>query len=103
MKVNNKAPAPMMNDRSIADLKDAGIKRTKHDAVQGKMETGDATKVNLSAQARHIAKATEIAKDQNVNEEKIDRLQKLIDAGKYKVDNEAVAENLLNEHLAIRE
>ena len=94
---------PVMNDRSVMDLKDAGIKRTKHDAVKGKMEASDATKLNLSPQARQIAKATDIAKDQSVNEAKIARLQKLIDNGEYKVDADAVAENLLNEHLTIRD
>ncbi len=103
MKVNNKASTPLMNDRAISDLKDAGIKRTKHDAVTGKMEAGDATRLNLSPQAKQIAKATSIAKDQTVDEAKIARLQKMIDGGEYKVDADAVAEKLLNEHLNIRE
>ncbi len=103
MKVNNKASMPLMNDRSVADLKDAGIKRTKHDAVKGKMAAGDATKLNLSPQARQIAKATEIAKDQSVDEAKVARLQKMIDGGEYKVDADAIAEKMLNEHVTWRE
>lgn len=103
MKVNNKTSAPLMNDRSVMDLKDAGIKRTKHDALKGKMETADATKLNLSPQARQIAKATDIAKEQSVDEAKIARLQQMIDGGTYKVDAEAVADKVLSEHLTIRE
>jgi flagellar biosynthesis anti-sigma factor FlgM len=103
MKVNNKPAMPMMNDRAITDMKDAGIKRTKHDAVSGKFATSDATKLNLSPQARQIAKATDIAKDQSVNEAKIQRLQKMIDGGEYKVDADGVAEKLLTEHLTIGE
>jgi negative regulator of flagellin synthesis FlgM len=103
MKVNNKPSTALMNDRAISDMKDLGVKRTKHDAVKGKMETSDATKLHLSPQAKQIAKATDIAKDQSVNEAKIARLQKMIDGGEYKVDADAVAEKLLNEHLTIGE
>jgi flagellar biosynthesis anti-sigma factor FlgM len=103
MKINNKAGQPMVNDRAIMDLKDAGIKRTKHDDIKGKMEAGEATKLHLSPQARQISKATAIAKDDRVDEAKIARLQKLIDGGEYKVDADGVAEKLLTEHLTLGE
>jgi len=102
MKVNNKAAQSLMNDRSIQDLKDAGIKRTKHDAVKQSADIKDSARVNLSPQARQIAKATEIAKQENVDEAKIERLQKLIDSGEYKVAADDVADKLVNEHLIFR-
>lgn len=98
MKVNHKGAQPLINDRTISDLKDAGIKRTKHDAVKSQ-QLADSTKINLSPEARQIHKATEIAKDQGVDEAKIARLQKLIDGGEYKVDADAIADKLVNEHL----
>ena len=103
MKINNKASQPMANDRAITDLKDLGIKRTKHDAVKGKMETGEATKLNLSPQARQISKATDIARDQSVDEAKVARLQKMIDGGDYQVDAGEIAEKMLTEHLTMGE
>ena len=61
----------------------------------------DATKINVSSQARQINKAKEIAKQDTVDEAKVARLQKLIDSGDYKIDSEAIADKLVNEHLLL--
>ncbi|MCB0341285.1 MAG: flagellar biosynthesis anti-sigma factor FlgM [Pseudobdellovibrionaceae bacterium] len=59
----------------------------------------DASKVNVSEQARAFNKAKEIAMQANdVDHEKVARLQKLIDSGDYKVDAGAVADRLIAEH-----
>ena len=58
--------------------------------------------VNVSERAQMMQKAKELAlKADNVDEAKVARLQKLIDEGKYKVDADAIADRLVDEHLAI--
>lgn len=101
MKVNNKATHSLMNDRAIQDIaKDPSMKRAKNNGASS-AEMMDATKINLSSQARQISKAKEIAKDDSIDEAKIARLQKMIDGGEYKIDAEAVADKLVNEHLLL--
>lgn len=59
----------------------------------------DATKVNLSNRAQDIKKAKDIAMSTpDINEEKVARLQKLIDSGEYKTDAAAIAGKMLDEH-----
>jgi negative regulator of flagellin synthesis FlgM len=90
-----------MNDRAISDLaKDPAIKRGKTPSASP-TEMMDATRLQLSPQARQINKAKEIASQDSVDEAKIAHLQKLIDSGEYKVDAEAVADKLVNEHLLL--
>jgi negative regulator of flagellin synthesis FlgM len=101
VKVNNKAAQTLMNDRAISDLsKDSLIKKTRPQGASP-TEMMDATKINLSPQARQINKAKEIASQDSIDEAKVARLQKMIDAGEYKVDAEAVADKLVNEHLLL--
>ncbi len=98
MKVNSKAAQPMLQDRLIRDTKlgkDGANVKSKMSPSQLK----DAAEVNVSPRAKNIQKATEIAKQDSVDEAKVARLQKMIDSGEYKVDADAVAEKLLNEHL----
>lgn len=57
--------------------------------------------VNVSERAQMMQKAKEIASDQTVDEAKVARLQKMIDEGKYNVDAKAVADRLVDAHLAI--
>lgn len=98
MKVNSKAAQPMLQDRLIRDTKlgkDGGGVKSKMSPAQMK----DAAEVNVSPRAKNIQKATEIAKQDNVDEAKIARLQALIDKGEYKVDAEAIADKLVDEHL----
>lgn len=61
---------------------------------------GDSAKVDLSSQAQAYQKAKSIAgSTDTVDNEKVARLQSLIDQGKYKVDAEAIADRLVDEHL----
>lgn len=47
-----------------------------------------------------MKRAKEIATPSNdIDESKVARLQKMIDAGEYRVDAEAIADKLLDEHL----
>lgn len=60
----------------------------------------DSAKVDLSARAKDIARAKEIAMaSPDMDQAKIEKFQKLIDEGKYKVDSKAIAERMVEEHL----
>lgn len=56
-------------------------------------------RVELSSRAQDMARAKELATpSDDIDEAKIARLQKLIDAGEYKIDAEAIADRLVDEH-----
>ncbi|MBX2995065.1 MAG: flagellar biosynthesis anti-sigma factor FlgM [Bdellovibrionaceae bacterium] len=76
----------------------AGVKNdVKADALQN-LGSADAAKVNLSTRAQDIKRAQDIAKSTpDINEEKVARLQKLIDEGNYKVDAEKIAGKMIDE------
>jgi len=60
-----------------------------------------ASKVDLSPRAQDMKKAKEAAHAApDINEEKVARLQKMIDEGKYKVDAEDIADKMVDEHIA---
>ncbi|MCB0422740.1 MAG: flagellar biosynthesis anti-sigma factor FlgM [Bdellovibrionales bacterium] len=65
-----------------------------------KGELGSSAKVDLSSRAQAMQKAKEIASDSSIDEAKVARLQKLIDAGEYKTDASAIADRLVDEHLS---
>lgn len=67
-------------------------------------EVASAAKVDLSQRAQDMKKIKEIAMAApDVNAEKVARLQKLIDEGKYKVDGKAVADKMVDEQLLFGE
>ncbi|PIT99369.1 MAG: flagellar biosynthesis anti-sigma factor FlgM [Bdellovibrionales bacterium CG10_big_fil_rev_8_21_14_0_10_45_34] len=60
----------------------------------------ESAKVDLSERAKDILRAKEIAMNtSDVDEEKVARLQSLIDSGKYKVDAQAIADRMVDDHL----
>lgn len=60
----------------------------------------DSAKVDLSSRAKDIQRAKEMAMaSPDVDQAKVDKFQKLIDDGKYKVDAKAIAERMVEEHL----
>lgn len=60
----------------------------------------DSVKVDLSSRAQDIQKAKDIAMSSpDVDQAKIEKFQKLIDEGKYKVDSKAIAERMVDEQL----
>lgn len=104
MKVNNMpsnaTPAGAAHTKDVSKT-GRGAARTRVSPFDtGKAATDlDSAKVDMSKEALAMQKAKAIAgKDVN-NDAKVARLQKLIDAGEYKVDSEAVADKLVNEHL----
>lgn len=72
------------------------------DLKSGKKSEGPAqpSNVNVSERAQMFQKAKEIAgRPDSVDEARVARLQKMIDEGKYKVDADAIADRLVDEHL----
>lgn len=77
----------------ISAITDGSIKKSDTDF--------GATKVDLSPRAQDLKKAKEVAMQaSDINEEKVARLQKMIDEGKYKVDAKDIAGKMVDEHLA---
>ncbi len=65
---------------------------------------GGATKVELSPRAQEAKRIKDLAMAApDVNMEKVERLRKLIDEGKYQVDAQAVADKMVDEHLETHE
>lgn len=108
MKVSNNRPGPMP---SAANQTAEAAKSSKATGAEGALATnvkakttstadlGSSSKVELSSRAQDIKKAKELATPSgDIDEAKVARLQAMIDAGKYKVNAEAVAERLLDEH-----
>ncbi len=63
-----------------------------------------AAKVDLSPRAQDMKRIKDIAMAApEVNADKVARLQKLIDEGKYKIDAQAVADKMVDEHLLLGE
>ncbi|MFN3454908.1 MAG: flagellar biosynthesis anti-sigma factor FlgM [Pseudobdellovibrio sp.] len=57
-------------------------------------------KVDLSTRAKDIQHAKEIAMaSPDVDLAKVEKFQKLIDGGNYKIDSKAIAERMVDEHL----
>ncbi len=62
--------------------------------------SGDSAKVDLSTRAQDTQRAKEIAMSANdFDQAKVEKFQKLIDEGKYKIDSKAIAERMVDEHL----
>jgi len=73
----------------------------KIDADKNKTATtATPAQVNISDRAQEMKKIKELAMAApDIDEAKVDRLQKLIDSGKYKVDAKDIADKMVDEHL----
>jgi negative regulator of flagellin synthesis FlgM len=105
MKVtSNKLPSTMPSSTSAASeaskAKASGLEAALEGKTKSSADIGSSSKVELSSRAQHIKKAKELAtpgKD-DIDEAKVARLQAMIDSGGYKVNAEAIADRLLDEH-----
>ncbi len=81
---------------TLSNKETAGAK-----SEQTVLENRGFEKVNVSDRAQSMQKAKEMVSEQmqEVDMEKVTRLQKLIDEGRYSVDASQVADRLVNEHL----
>ncbi len=63
-------------------------------------KSADAVKIDLSSQAKDIRQAKELAMGSpDIDFAKVEKFQKLIDEGKYKVDAKAVADRMVEDNL----
>lgn len=63
-------------------------------------KSAEAVKVDLSSQAKDIRQAKELAMGSpDIDFAKVEKFQKLIDEGKYKVDSKAVADRMVEDSL----
>ncbi len=106
MKVKN----PIMKDMAkINSTKSSGTSLNslaKSKSSKGLASTAggsSSSRVNLSSRAQQMSKAKEIASEPSFNAAKVNRLQKMIDEGKYNVDASAVADRLVDNHLIFGE
>ncbi|HVK62477.1 MAG TPA: flagellar biosynthesis anti-sigma factor FlgM [Bdellovibrionales bacterium] len=107
MKISSNRPGPMPTSTPSTDASKSSAAATglgaavdaKAPKTTSTADLASASKVELSSRAQDIKKAKELATpSEGIDEAKVARLQAMIDAGKYKVNAEAVADRLLDEH-----
>lgn len=105
MKVtSNKLPSTMPSSSSaagdITTSKASGLEKALDVKAKSTADLGSSSKVELSSRAQDIKKAKELATPDmdSVDDAKVARLQAMIDSGSYKVNAEAIADRLLDEH-----
>lgn len=87
--------AHTQGQKDLKGMKGKGIGQNK----MGAMDKMESAQVSLSTKAKQIQKATDIAKQDNVDEKKIAYFQNLIDSGQYKIDSARVADKLIDDHM----
>lgn len=100
MKVTNNAPLnPQIIERSKSTDKALAPERAVA-ATEPKAVSKHGSLVEISDDAQLMKKAAEIAGSvPDIRQDKVQKLKKLIEEGKYKVDAAEVADRLLKEHL----
>ncbi len=82
-----------------APTSETGEKRKSGRASDARNDSAE--NVTISTRAKDSARAKSIAKDApDVNEEKVARLKAAVQNGSYKVDAEAVASKLVDDHVS---
>lgn len=99
MKVSRGASHSLSQAQAQTDAKGLKDKKTEDKKTLGGMPSNVSAQVSLSKQAQQIKKATDIAKDDSVDEKRIAYFQNLIDNGKYQVDSAMVADRLVDDHM----
>ncbi len=104
MKVQNNPSNVTGLDNARLDKVDLKSKKKSVGGGVGSEELASAARVDLSPRAQDMKKIKDIAMSAPaVNSEKVARLQKLIDEGKYKVDSGTIADRMVDEHLLMGE
>ena len=102
MKVTSKLPNATQSAEAMKSSKlgeGAGIDGKKAKSSLSSSELGASARVDVSQRAQEVRKAKELATpSKGIDEAKVARLQALIDKGEYKVDAEAIADRLIDEH-----
>lgn len=103
MKVGNKINPSVQNLNNTSTDK-LNLKSKQNPASADKMgQIKEASKLDVSSRAQMMNKAKQIASEDQVDEAKVARLQKLIDEGRYNIDASAIADRLVDEHLSTME
>lgn len=98
MKVTNGTSQSLQQAQAQSEAKN--IKSSNLNRGQAtQLDPTESAQVSLSKRAQQIKTATEIAKDDSVDEAKIARFQSLIDSGKYQMDAAKIADRLVDDHL----
>ena len=103
MKVNNignKLPGVEQSQNKKLESDLSSIKNKSNEEAK---DLGSSAKVHLTTQTDTFKEAKKIASEESVDNEKVARLQSLIDKGQYKVDAEAIADRLVDEHLLMND
>lgn len=88
------------SDAAAATLQNKEISKNKLNTLSEPRVAPPASGIALSSRAQQMQKAKELAlAAPDINQEKVDRFKQMIKDGTYKVDAEAVAERMLDEHL----
>ncbi len=84
-------------------LKDLKSNKTNQDSLSSG-EISNSAKVDVSQRAKDMQRIKDIAMNaEDIDMEKVNRLQKLIDEGDYKIDAAGVADRMLDEHLMMND
>lgn len=67
----------------------------KHNSIENKKNKKDT--IGISNTSKELAKYINAAKDYDIYNEKIEKLQKLIKDNKYFIDSEEIAKSIINE------
>lgn len=89
-----------MNPTTAAQIKARDLESKLTNTVKpGDASSIGSSKIDLSPEAQAYQKAKALASNDDIDEAKVSRLQKLIDEGKYNVNAEAVADRLVDEQI----
>lgn len=84
-------------------VKNGGGVAKELDAKAGALAGAGATKVDLSDRALEAKRIKELATAApDIDMEKVEKFRKLIDEGKYKVDAQAVADKMVDDHMELK-
>jgi flagellar biosynthesis anti-sigma factor FlgM len=80
---------------------DKGVAPARSEGEKGAQQAGESAKISISAEARHLQKAAELAgKGDELRAEKVGKIKEQIEAGAYHVDAEEVAKSLARSEVA---
>lgn len=98
---DSKADSRSIKGKSLEDIFSPSSTSSQRGSGVKSEEIGSSARLSLSPRAQELKRVKALATPdlESVDEEKVARLQKLIDEGHYKVDAEAVADRLVDEHL----
>ncbi len=86
------------NKTSAVKSQDTGAAGALKDLANS--EAAQSTRVDLSERSQDIRQIRDLAKaSPDIDQAKVEKFQKLIDAGKYKIDAKAVADKMVDEQL----